>query len=591
MSEDLSNAVDGYPERFEPSTMGGQLVEAEHLARYWWASSLAAGRRVLDAGCGTAYGTALLAAAGAREAVGVDRAADVVAAARGRVPADVRLVEGDLADLPFPDDSFDLVVCFEAIEHVDDPDRCLDELARVLAPGGLLAISSPNRDMYIPGNVHHVHEYLPEELHAALAARFAAVRLVRQRNWLASATMEDEEFAAADGAVLEGVRTRKVTGYPPGHEIFTLALAGDGELPRPESVVALTHVDELRRWLEWNQHVEGVLRDAEGKIAVIPTLGALLEERERELAAAREEVATVTGSRSWRLTAPLREAVRVAAPGGRALAPRVRAIAPRVRELVGRARRAAPARDPGPYAPPRVVTDPAECVWYHTMHIPGVGVVEGEWDLRDGVDEYLGGVPLEGRRVLEVGTASGFLCFEMERRGAEVVAYDLSERQPWDVVPFDADDLDRSEVSRRLNNGWWLAHRAFGSSARVAYGTVYEVPASIGPVDVATFGCVLLHVRDPFLALQRGLALTEGTVVVTELAGDPVARDLPQMTLIPDPATGGPRTAWWYLPPELVRRMVGVLGFERTELTFHTQTYMGQPCELYTLVGHRTRPR
>jgi hypothetical protein len=36
---------------------------------------------------------------------------------------------------------------------------------------------------------------------------------------------------------------------------------------------------------------------------------------------------------------------------------------------------------------------------------------------------------------------------------------------------------------------------------------------------------------------------------------------------------------------------VGVLGFERTELTFHTQTYMGQPCELYTLVGHRTRPR
>ncbi|HEY4442105.1 MAG TPA: hypothetical protein VGN14_16725, partial [Candidatus Elarobacter sp.] len=65
------------------------------------------------------------------------------------------------------------------------------------------------------------------------------------------------------------------------------------------------------------------------------------------------------------------------------------------------------------------------CYFYHTMELPGVGTVEGEWDLRTGVDAYLGGEELRGKRVLEIGTASGFLCFAMERRGAEVIGYDL----------------------------------------------------------------------------------------------------------------------------------------------------------------------
>src|SRR5262249_27999058 len=87
------------------------------------------------------------------------------------------------------------------------------------------------------------------------------------------------------------------------------------------------------------------------------------------------------------------------------------------------------------YAAPRDVDDLAHCQFYHTMEIPGHGVVQGEWDLRGGVEEYLGGVDLGGKRVLEMGSASGFLTFEMEKRGADVVALDLSEEQLWDYVP------------------------------------------------------------------------------------------------------------------------------------------------------------
>ena len=68
-------------ERFDPDLMGGSLLEAEHLARYRWAGALVEGKRVLDAGCGTGYGSELLASQGAAEVVGVDVDADAIEAA------------------------------------------------------------------------------------------------------------------------------------------------------------------------------------------------------------------------------------------------------------------------------------------------------------------------------------------------------------------------------------------------------------------------------------------------------------------------------------------------------------------------------
>jgi SAM-dependent methyltransferase len=265
-----------------------------------------------------------------------------------------------------------------------------------------------------------------------------------------------------------------------------------------------------------------------------------------------------------------------------------------------------------PYAPTRVVTDPAECHFYHREELPGLGLVGSEWDLRAVVDSYLGRVTFAGQRVLEMGTASGYLCRQMEARGAEVVAFDLSPEGSWDFVPFAGLDVSAFGAGMKhhihqLNNAWWLAHRLCGSKARVVYGDIYDMPASIGPVDVATFGAILLHLRDPFRALENALRLTRETVVVTEVhpdqpAGSALGSAVPSrehppahpgaVYFAPDPEsrTAEGATTWWSLPPEAIRRFLGVLGFGRTQVLEHEPLYKGKKARFYTVVGTRTRP-
>src|SRR4051812_25282678 len=116
------------PERFDPAESGGQLVDAEHQARYLLAQQFVSGRRVLDAACGTGYGTRILIDGGADEVTAMDIAPEAVEETRRRTRGEANVVKGDLYALPFDDDAFDIVVCFEAIEHVQQPEQVLAEL-------------------------------------------------------------------------------------------------------------------------------------------------------------------------------------------------------------------------------------------------------------------------------------------------------------------------------------------------------------------------------------------------------------------------------------------------------------------------------
>jgi SAM-dependent methyltransferase len=265
LAEDLGNDT-GFdeaaeaPERFDPSVMHGRLIEAEHLARYWWVAGLVSGKRVLDAGCGTAYGSNILAEAGATEVVGLDLDGAVLQTARESAHELVSLEVGDVRKLPFPDASFDVTVCFEVIEHIDEPETVLTELRRVLRADGFLAVSSPNRDVYPPGNPHHKREFRPDELAQALSARFAHVRLIRQQDWLGSGVLEDAAFASGGTTEFEAVVRKAISGAP-GDELYTLGLASTVELPATTPYVVLTRTADAKWWQE-KLHELGAERDA-----------------------------------------------------------------------------------------------------------------------------------------------------------------------------------------------------------------------------------------------------------------------------------------------------------------------------------------
>ncbi len=257
----------------------------------------------------------------------------------------------------------------------------------------------------------------------------------------------------------------------------------------------------------------------------------------------------------------------------------------------------------GIYTSPPAVTPPLEaCYFYHTTNIPGYGRVEGEWDLAPGIDAYLGHVDFAGRTVLDVGAATGFLSFHMERASARVISYDLSPNQGWDIVPLSG--LDAAEHARvrkqhieAINDGYWLCHRAESSAARMAHGTVYAIDPALGPVDISVFGSILLHLRDPFLALHSALRLTTETVIIADIL--PGAHPLSRWTSLllgraqqfkPRFARTAPWETWWNLPPALVVEFLGVLGFEKTVVTYHSQLLKGRRMPMYTVVGTRTRP-
>lgn len=163
---------------------GLYLIYLFHFVAYEWFLTDAAGKDVLDFGAGTGHGSAQLADV-ARSVVGVDVSNEAVAASRHAYDApnltfqSIAPVED--APLPFADATFDVVVSNQVIEHVHDPAAYLKECDRVLRPGGVLFVVTPDRTtrLYawqVPWNRHHRHEFAPQELADLVGNRFAAVQ-------------------------------------------------------------------------------------------------------------------------------------------------------------------------------------------------------------------------------------------------------------------------------------------------------------------------------------------------------------------------------------------------------------------------------
>jgi SAM-dependent methyltransferase len=301
-SEDRPPALETTGERLVPELQHGELVHAEHLARYQLAAQLADSRRVLDAACGEGYGTGLLAAAGATSATGVDADERTVAHARERYP-DAEFVLADVRQLPFDAGTFDLAVSFETIEHVRDPERVVDELRRVLTADGLLLISTPNKHAYLVENEFHQREFLHEEFVELLSVRFSRVEVLLQHNWLASAVLPPEAARDASGKEAQGTRFGKLTPLAPGGELYSVAICRDRPIPSVRPTVVAASLDEAhelaRRIVATEQAAESWHREYMTAQETAARMRRHYEDTEQTLMAVYDSV-------WWRMTAPLR---------------------------------------------------------------------------------------------------------------------------------------------------------------------------------------------------------------------------------------------------------------------------------------------
>jgi len=202
------------------------------------------------------------------------------------------------------------------------------------------------------------------------------------------------------------------------------------------------------------------------------------------------------------------------------------------------------------------------------MDIPGHGVIQGEWDL-DNFDQYIGNCDVGGQTLLDVGSASGYLSFEAERRGARVISFDMASISQVFHLPFasnlyfqDRDQWDKQVECglQTLKNSYWYAHRRLNSQNKVAYGDIFRLDRALpGPVDVSIAGAIMEHLNDQISAIGSIARVTEKTIII---AFTPII-DTDEMIARPILPLTNPQhdITWWSYSRGLYERVLRNVGF------------------------------
>ncbi|QTN29356.1 hypothetical protein HZ993_05895 [Rhodoferax sp. AJA081-3] len=242
------------------------------------------------------------------------------------------------------------------------------------------------------------------------------------------------------------------------------------------------------------------------------------------------------------------------------------------------------------HVPPRY-PQLGDCDFYHSQILP-TGEVIGQWDLRPSPDTYLGHVDFNGRNVLEIGPASGFLSFHMEQAGATVSCLEPSMSHLWDTVPFPGVDADAVRVEfanhiERIRNSFWYCHALHRSQAKLFEADPCNIPSEMGDHDVGVLACVLLHTRSPFSLLESLSRRVTQTMVVVDnynaaLGPEPVCRFMPNPSI-------RQFDTWWQFSPQFIVSALELLGFSEARVSYHAQKCEHQNAQvpMFTVVASR----
>jgi SAM-dependent methyltransferase len=312
-------------ERFVPWAKEA-AVAYEHLHRYAWVSGMVRNKRVLDLASGEGYGSDMLARhASSVVGVEIDSKAVVHAVRRYRAP-NVNFVQASITQVPLEKETFDVIVCFEAIEHIREHDELLAEVKRLLKPDGLFAVSTPNKAAYRSetdgGNPFHVKELSFEEFDGLLKSRFKHRRYFNQRVLSASSIwrMGSENGAlvrefpfARQGEEFQPIASDRRIGQ------YAIALVSDSDKNlSTETGLGSVLIDHSNEFFEsaigrrddhirgLDEGIEWLKKNARELEETIAAQSQRLDQAESERASLKQQLEEIQLSRGWRFILRIR---------------------------------------------------------------------------------------------------------------------------------------------------------------------------------------------------------------------------------------------------------------------------------------------
>lgn len=179
-----NNILEDDGERMVPEFHKGTVLYAEHMTRYLAAKQLVKGLTVLDIASGSGYGTKILSSS-AKTVYGVDVDEGAIKYANSNYSAkNIVYKLGDGINIPLDDNSVDVVITFETIEHIENYSHFVKEVKRVLKPNGIAVVSTPNELEFTEGNHFHLHEFEHDELKNLLHKDFTNIDAYYQATWV-----------------------------------------------------------------------------------------------------------------------------------------------------------------------------------------------------------------------------------------------------------------------------------------------------------------------------------------------------------------------------------------------------------------------
>ncbi len=288
-------------ERMIPEFHKGSLVYAEHITRYLSATPLIKDKKVLDIASGSGYGSNIM-AAHAKKVIGVDLDEDAVAYAKKNYSAsNLEFKQGSGTEIPLEDNSVDVVVTFETIEHIEDYPKFMSEISRVLKTDGVAIISTPN-DVEFPEGAHfHVHEFEYEELLELVSKDFKYIEPYFQATWR-SVAVGDKKFFESEWE--DDVRTLNLAPLEDNKYLYFYLICSNKKIAQKLEPIMATgqhHSDRevISSWANMTNEVDRRQKHIEELYQVIEKTNEQNEMKDTINKSLQEELTLIKSSKGY----------------------------------------------------------------------------------------------------------------------------------------------------------------------------------------------------------------------------------------------------------------------------------------------------